>query len=878
MRTIRTNTNPRATDVAPQLQSVLNANGMQAHISMTETCTYQLVTMSHNSSQPRYYNINQKQLEALMNGGTTVWDKNAYNTFVSIVKNDYYIPGSFVAARNANSPVNMGLNGHRLNVGEYGYMGDPRFRPFSGPGFGRFDNSIFGMLFGRDRYHVRRINDRPFFANSAPVVIDRPDGRLKPGELKTGSYGFYDKGNQQQDALANMKVESKPKELVRPKGQAERLSDLYSPDLTLTPETFQHLLASHGVVIDEKNKTLTIKSSSVNADLQYKLTDDEVKKLMTEKFKNTGKKNSTKNAVSIDERLAILNNVIKADFSDKITRDQLNTKDYVSIHLTPEKEKEIFAKEVASQHYTTTTSDIIDLQNMREDYHSGYIDKWNSIGVVDGRTLNPNEGFYLPVKDGRRVTVGEIQAYPTHDGVKPSFRMTAVINGQVMSHEISKEDYLKFINYEDKYRLQLFDKVFDEVKIKNASNGELQDNVKSGNLTTANGVVALNGDYSLVSEKSSAVITSATAWKDEISGNYLMNVRTNKDVGMWSFKITEAQYNNFKYSTDEERAKLLTNMIPLTDENKEKMKVVASNTLYQGGYTRGQNANIPPSLAKVLKDLKAAGLGYEIITSSNISEQERFDAIKKGLQKLQDYGQAKGKDVKMPSDSEIWQMLKENPDPRKLPSVETRTKETVLYGKEVINLNDLREQTKINLLGDASINGESLNNIKASKEWKRSGEHGRATEVGDIAVERIKDANGNAVEGKYKMTAVIDGNVFSHEITQKQYDKFMAIDDYHRMKLFSHIFKEVDMKTIPGEGKNIGAQIGGALLAGLAVMSELGRDRPAPAVFVEHHHDHAHGPHVYFKGSVDSPQDLASRAFDAGLNAGEHGVGLGHGR
>ena len=98
MRTIRTNTNPRATDVAPQLQSVLNANGMQAHISMTETGTYQLVTMSHNSSQPRYYNINQKQLEALMNGGTTVWDKNAYNTFVSIVKNDYYIPGSFVAA------------------------------------------------------------------------------------------------------------------------------------------------------------------------------------------------------------------------------------------------------------------------------------------------------------------------------------------------------------------------------------------------------------------------------------------------------------------------------------------------------------------------------------------------------------------------------------------------------------------------------------------------------------------------------------------------------------------------------------------------------------------------------------------------------------
>lgn len=82
---------------------------------------------------------------------------------------------------------------------------------------------------------------------------------------------------------------------------------------------------------------------------------------MTEKFKNTGKKNSTKNAVSIDERLAILNNVIKADFSDKITRDQLNTKDYVSIHLTPEKEKELFSKDVATQQYMST-SDIIDLK------------------------------------------------------------------------------------------------------------------------------------------------------------------------------------------------------------------------------------------------------------------------------------------------------------------------------------------------------------------------------------------------------------------------------------------------------------------------------------------------------------------------------------
>lgn len=29
----------------------------------------------------------------------------------------------------------------------------------------------------------------------------------------------------------------------------------------------------------------------------------------------------------------------------------------------------------------------------------------------------------------------------------------------------------------------------------------------------------------------------------------------------------------------------------------------------------------------------------------------------------------------------------------------------------------------------------------------------------------------------------------------------MAVDDYHRMKLFSKIFDEVDMKNAPGHGK-----------------------------------------------------------------------------
>lgn len=97
---------------------------------------------------------------------------------------------------------------------------------------------------------------------------------------------------------------------------------------------------------------------------------------------------------------------------------------------------------------------------------------------------------------------------------------------------------------------------------------------------------------------------------------------------------------------------------------------------------------------------------------------------------------------------------------------------------------------------------------------------------------------------KYRMAAVINGESISHEITQKQYDKFMAIDDYHRMKLFSRIFHEVDMKTLPGRGVNIGA----AILAGLAMTGEMAHGvghvvheiegighRPAPAFYEERH-------------------------------------------
>lgn len=122
-------------------------------------------------------------------------------------------------------------------------------------------------------------------------------------------------------------------------------------------------------------------------------------------------------------------------------------------------------------------------------------------------------------------------------------------------------------------------------------------------------------------------------------------------------------------------------------------------------------------------------------------------------------------------------------------------------------------------------------------------------------------------EGKYRMTAVIDGQAISHEITQRDYDKFLAVDDYHRMKLFSKIFSEVDMKTRPEAQRGLGTKIFAALTAGTVVAAGVAHGI--------HHHCHApefYGerfggpPRPYIKLGVDTPRDMAIRCFEAEMN------------
>jgi len=647
---IRKYTNPRELDLSTGLQEVLRKNGMQAHISLAKDGGRELIVLGHDSPVLTY-KLNEKQVENLMGWGTTYENKKAYNTFASIVKDDFYMPQNFVSASNAFGRVAMGLHGYRIGHGEYGYDARPArrtpwFAPFSRQGRG-WAGDFVGYAPRTEGFHLRRIGDhayRPW--GGGPMVTERPDNRVKPGEMLSGGYGFYFKGHQKEtpvEVLDQISIEPKIKPLEaapRPQGQGIPYSSVITSDVYFSNDKFQEVLKSHGIVIDEAKKTLTIQSNLSKVDLQYDLKPEELQKLMANKV-------SGKGGVSVDARLAIINEVIGKDFDTKLTKDMLETKELVSLDLKPEVRQEVEAPFIEQERRIAEQQRLAEAR-AEQRRESERIER--DPNAIDGREIQAilgNKGWFQPVANGREMVVGEIRVDKTLNG---TYVMEAEVNGRLLAHSISAKDYQKFLDLDDAHRLTMFDKVFNEVEIKSA-HGE---------------------------------------------------------------------------------------------------------SLYQD-------------------DLYLAHDGQSIV-----------------------------------------------------------------HQKEV----DIQNATS------NRVNGAALLEFNERKGFYRERAHGREVEVGNIQV----DPTAN---GKYKMTAVINGQTISHEITQKQYDKFLAVDDYHRMQLFSKIFNEVDIKTRPGEGHNLGA----ALLAALVVGGEVMRDglsvphEPRPEIY-----ETRTGP-VYHKAGVVSPADVAAANF-----------------
>ena len=465
---IRSKSRPAGYDLSPELQDILRRNGMQGHVIL-QGDAYHLAVQGHDSPLLTY-TITPDQLRALADWGTNSANCKAYNTFTALVEKDFYMPRNFVHARNANGRVAMGLHGYRIGVGEYGRM--PMRMPLP-PGVHRdFWGHHHGFLGWtprhQDGFHMRRVGGA-LFMQGAPIVPEHPDGRMKPGELQSGGYGFYYKGQQAvtpqptKDVLQDLQVSlPEPEVQVRPRPQepAKPYQEVITSNVYFTNEKWQEVLASHGIVVDAEAKTLTIQSSASEHDFQYDLTDEELKKLTANSIKE----------VPAQARLDVINGIIKDDFQDQVTMDALNSKELVAMKLKPEVEQQLNEALQARQTMAADEGLMVtpDLQQSED----------KSVGRVDGNALydlNENKGWFREGKHGREVTVDDIRVEPVRneqgEPVKDEkgdvkYRMTAVINGEPISHEITQRQHYKFMAIDDYHRMKLFSHIFHEVDMK----------------------------------------------------------------------------------------------------------------------------------------------------------------------------------------------------------------------------------------------------------------------------------------------------------------------------------------------------------------------------------------------------------------------------
>ena len=440
-----------------QLEDLLRRNGMSAQLAVEEG-KYKLLVQGHDSPLLRY-DISEQQFRALGDGGTNYANKKAYNTFNSIVGKDFDLPSSFVAARNVNGRVAMGLHGYRVGVGEYGRPFPMRPHAF-GAGF------LGWMPRQQPGFHLRRIGD-------VPMVVEHADGRIRPGELKSGGYGYYYKGGQQPanqvaGPLRDLQTYFPPVQTrPRPTEPAKPYKELITSDVYFTNEKWQEVLSSHGIIIDADKKLLTIQSTGTQQDFVYDLTEEEVKKLTDNSLK----------AVPLQERIDLLNHVISGDFKDSITKDMLNSTEHISITLKPEVEQSLVQQQQVLNHQV----DVIPDPLQQQQHLAPSLNPED--GYVNGQDLEEGDerkGWYREGKHGRSVEVGDIwveKVQPQkaegegaqNDDQKNNqvtYRMSAVINGQVVSHEISQKQYDKFMAVDDYQRMRMLSKVFKEVDLK----------------------------------------------------------------------------------------------------------------------------------------------------------------------------------------------------------------------------------------------------------------------------------------------------------------------------------------------------------------------------------------------------------------------------
>ena len=442
--------------IAPELQDTLRRNGMQARLVRSGDDV--LLAVQGHDSPLLTYPLSRERLMAS--------NRKAYEAFAAVVGKDFDMPRDYVHARNANGRVVMGLHGYRIGVGEYGRTASPFMDLWA-------RRSMLGwMPREQEGYHLRRVGGELRYGG-APLVADRPDGRMKPGELQNGGYGFYYKGNHAAQSSAVRSGEEVLQELrnvvpeiqARPASneKAKPYSELITSDVYFSKEKWNEVLASHGIVVDEKAGTLTVKSSAINRDLVYDLREEEMAALTAVSLKDH----------PVAARLEVINGVIGKDYEGSVTMEMLESREPVGLALSPAALEDIRQQE-RSLHPQPVVAEDMSYLVMQQAVLQEQEDERMGVGRVWGESLYEmpsREGWFREGAHGREVSVGDIRVEPVSDreqqsGKDMKYRMTAVINGEEISHEITRRQYEKFMAVDDYHRMKLFSKVFSEVDMK----------------------------------------------------------------------------------------------------------------------------------------------------------------------------------------------------------------------------------------------------------------------------------------------------------------------------------------------------------------------------------------------------------------------------
>ena len=450
--------------IAPELQDTLRRNGMQARLIQNGGDV--LLAVQGHDSPLLTYPLSREHLLALTDGATNSSNRKAYDAFTAVIGKDFDLPKDYVHARNANGRVVMGLHGYRIGAGEYGRTVSPFMDLW-------VRRSMLGWTpRSQEGFHLRRIGGELRYGG-APMVADRPDGRIKPGELQNGGYGFYYKGGQSAQTGSQSRGEDVLKELrnVVPEiqsrlvstGKAKPYSELITSDVYFSKDKWNEVLASHGIVVDERAGTLTVKSTAINRDLVYDLREDELAALTAGSLKE----------VPVSARLDVINGVIASDYEGKVTKEMLESSEPIGLTLSPAALEDIRQQE-RTLHPQPVIAEDMSYLVMQQAVLQEQEDERRGIGRVWGESLyemQSREGWFREGAHGREVSVGDIRVEPVNDqeqqsGKDMKYRMTAVINGEEISHEITRRQYDKFMAVDDYHRMKLFSKVFSEVDMK----------------------------------------------------------------------------------------------------------------------------------------------------------------------------------------------------------------------------------------------------------------------------------------------------------------------------------------------------------------------------------------------------------------------------